>query len=59
MSAREPVRNPVSGALKSPLDPDAGASAPPPSPSTSQLLIEGGTDAVLIEGGPDALLLQA
>jgi len=29
------------------------------SPSTSQLLIEGGTDALLIEGGTDALLLQA
>jgi len=28
-------------------------------PSTSQLLIEGGTDALLIEGGTDALLLQA
>lgn len=27
-------------------------------PSTSQLLIEGGTDALLIEGSVDALLLQ-
>jgi len=33
-----------------------GSSGPP---ATSQLLIEGGTDALLIEGGTDALLLQA
>lgn len=33
--------------------------APPATPSTSQVLIEGGVDALLIEGGADALMLEA
>ena len=54
---RAVIRSPLTPVARTPLD--AGDSAVAPSPSESQLLIEGGTDALLIEGGTDALLLEA